>query len=54
MRLFIHKGKLEYLQQIADKGGGYERVEIMVIMRDFELMVPSVEERRWWVEVKPV
>lgn len=52
MRLFVHKDVLEHLQRIATKGGGFQRVEFMVIEKDLELMVPSAEERKWWVEVK--
>lgn len=51
-KYFIHKGALKRLTDMAEKGGGYQRVEIMVIAKDFELMVPDPEERKQWVQIR--
>jgi len=51
-RYFIHKGIVKKLADIAEGGGGYQRVEIMIVAKDFELMVPHLEERKQWVQIK--
>lgn len=51
-KYFIHKGSLKRLTDLAQSGGGYEGVEIMVVMKDFELMVPEPEERKQWVQIR--
>lgn len=51
-KYFIHKGGLRKLTDMAQAGGGYQKVEIMVIMKDFELMVPDPEERKQWVQIR--
>ena len=52
MRLFIKVGGRDKLVHKAKEGGGFQMVEVMVT-RDFELMVPDPEERKYWVELYP-
>ena len=51
-RYFIRKGSLNKLTDIARVGGGFERVEIMIVTKDFELIVSDPEERTQWIQIK--
>ncbi len=51
-KYFIHKGGLKKLTDMAQGGGGYQKVEVLVVMNDFELMVPDPEERKQWVQIR--
>ena len=51
-KYFIHKQALKRLTDLAKNGGGYQRVEVLVVMKDFELMVPDAEEREQWIQIR--
>ena len=52
MRLFIKLGTKDKLVHKLKEGGGFVMAEVMVVT-DFELMVPDPEERKYWVELCP-
>ena len=49
MRLFIKKGTQDKLTNQAKDGGGFQTIEVMVV-NNFELMVPE-GEREDWIEL---
>ncbi len=51
-KYFIHRDCLRRLTDIAKGGGGYHRVEIKVVAKEFELMAPDPEERKRWIQIK--
>ena len=51
-RMFIKEQKKELIETVGRQGGGFIPAEIMVC-QNFELAVPSPEERKYWVELCP-
>ncbi|GAI96727.1 unnamed protein product, partial [marine sediment metagenome] len=51
IRYFIKVGARDKLFNLANSGGGFQTVEVMVT-KNFELAVPE-PERQYWVELYP-
>lgn len=51
-KYYIHRSSLKKLTDMANSGGGYQKVEILGVMKDFEVVVPDPEQREQWVQIK--
>lgn len=54
MKVFVHKGSWERLQAIGEASGTFQRVDIVVVIGDIDLMAPDPEDRQLWVEIIPL